>query len=163
MKKLAKINRVVRNFVQSIADIDEVEMDKEFCLLHNFNRNGFIEDAKLTYSLLVDDSDYQFLENAFRLGLEYEYSVFTISLLHEIGHFFTLENFPKNERKAYNRAVQVIEVSENRKLITAKEANARYFELPIEKVATLWAIDYANNHYEKLVAFEQKMGRLLAK
>ena len=75
----------------------------------------------------------------------------TITLLHEVGHFASEQNF-----EGYNRkdALKVIDT------VPLYFRNFAYFELPDENSATQWAIDWLSNPTNRKIAkaFEQSLG-----
>lgn len=85
----------------------------------------------------------------------------TLSLLHELGHICTnddLENW-----NWLNRAEALDDIDEKCK--TRREKNFAYFELPDEKAATDWAIEWLQNPENRKLAkaFEKKFFACLEK
>lgn len=75
----------------------------------------------------------------------------TISLLHELGHAMTENQIPED----YDRDFATFEIFV--KADTEEEANALYFNLPDETLATNWAIEWLSNpeNRKKAKAFEK--------
>lgn len=72
--------------------------------------------------------------------------VYTFSLLHEIGHYITLEGIPSD-------IVYQKYIDEERKIpyhLSSSEFNKRYREISIERMADLWAIDFIETYPEVL-------------
>ena len=91
-------------------------------------------------SLIVvnpSDTDIDFLNFSRKLGLNIEVSSFTISFFHELGHNETID-FVK-EYKGNKNKLSLID----------------YFNLEEELEATLWAIDYCNNHMDIVKQIEE--------
>lgn len=90
-------------------------------------------------SLIVvnpSDNSVDFLNFSRKLGLNTEVSSFTISFFHELGHNETID-FVK-EYKGDKNKLNLID----------------YFNLEEELEATLWAIDYCNNHMDVVKQIE---------
>lgn len=82
-------------------------------------------------------------------------NIFTISLLHEVGHYFTLSNFSEMELETAHLAKKTIQ--EMLKMDSSNdEIYTLYFDLNIEKIATAWAIDYYKNHTKRCERFYSK-------
>ena len=83
------------------------------------------------------------------------FSDITISILHELGHLTTTEkvrpNFSIQQRE------ELVEALTN-KYRDYKELNYAYFEMPDEKSATEWAIEWLSNAENRKIAkaFEKK-------
>jgi hypothetical protein len=75
--------------------------------------------------------------------------IFLWCLLHEIGHHETLCLFNEKEFDEYLEFVTDAE--------QGKHTNAEYCICPIEWSATDWAVEYANNHFEELSIFWDKL------
>lgn len=74
------------------------------------------------------------------------------SILHEVGHFFTWDWEEWDEEQP---ARMVIESVTKKKALMSVESirrksQFRHFNLPLEWMATAWAIDYAVAHLEEL-------------
>ena len=82
------------------------------------------------------------------LGLIDNYSIDTMSFLHELGHAETLIDL---DDKKYAKAIKA---KANLKG-TEEEKEFTYYNLYDEKEATLWAIDFANNNKEATKKLEK--------
>ena len=94
-------------------------------------------------SLIVvdfNDKDEAFLNFARKNGLNKEVSAFTISFLHELGHNETIDFVEEYEGDKENLSLE------------------EYFNLEEEFEATMWAIEYCNEHKSVI----DKIERLLA-
>ena len=122
-------------------DLSVVEAD-DFYYMPETDEIGF---SKYVYQ----EHDDKFLKFAQELGLEYDVDVFLLSLLHEVGHYFTIED---EELDAYWKI----------RLDKGAPTNVdEYYRDPIEAAATKWAVDYINDNFneiEKLtnMIFEQE-------
>lgn len=71
---------------------------------------------------------------------------YVFSLLHEIGHYITLEGIPADViTHNYNQAMNKIDFSLN-----AYDYEKAYREINIERMADLWAIDFIETYPEVL-------------
>lgn len=78
---------------------------------------------------------------------------FIYSLFHEYGHAMTMSNFSDRERTAYFAAKNYI-------LQNVKDKDTRdfaYFNLPLERAASEWAVKYINEHYDELVEWANEI------
>lgn len=78
---------------------------------------------------------------------------FIYSLFHEYGHAMTMRNFSDREITAYFAA-------KNYLLRNIKDSDTRdfaYFNLPIERAASEWAVKYINEHYDELVEWANEI------
>lgn len=121
----APINEVLNTYFSAHDFNVSAEMGTDFCYWY--------EEEIVDYTLVVSERmDNLFLDFARRNGLKVDCGIFILSLFHEVGHSLTLEFFKDRDRNKDNLPPE------------------KYFNLPEEKAATLWAIDYINNHVEEL-------------
>lgn len=91
-------------------------------------------------------TDEHFMQFMYEYGLRSrEINSFTISLLHEIGHYMTLHCFSKEIRET-DRVAKENCISDG-----TISTNYWYWELPTEFAANMWAIDWANSHPDEVV------------
>ena len=77
---------------------------------------------------------------------------FILPLLHEVGHFYTLNSFSDDEIEDYSLQVEKIEeeIKQNKvSSIDGDKYRFMYYHLEIEKVATTWAVDYYKNNKKR--------------
>ena len=111
-------------------DLSVVEAD-DFYYMPETDEIGF---SKYVYQ----EHDDKFLKFAQELGLEYDVDVFLLSLLHEVGHYFTIED---EELDAYWKI----------RLDKGAPTNVdEYYRDPIEAAATKWAVDYINDNFNEI-------------
>lgn len=67
------------------------------------------------------------------------------SIFHELGHKMTISQFDELQFDSYLSKVDEIEEMDD-----TKEKNFLYFNLPLERVASEWARDFINSHYEEI-------------
>lgn len=109
-----------------------------------------LNDDTIYFSLLITErSDKlfkEYIEKTFHFIVP---NIFIISLLHEVGHYFTLYSFSKMKLKNAHQTKELIE-NELEKITTDDPlydiVYSKYFDLNIEKAATAWAIDYYKNN-----------------
>lgn len=98
----------------------------------------------------------RFFENALSLTDEINASPFTLIVLHEIGHYFTLDDFDDeyfNEMTAYEMILS--------ETATRKECELFHFQLPYEEAATKWAIDFIKENQDIIKELEKKIKTIL--
>ena len=88
----------------------------------------------------LNDKDEAFLNFARKNGLNKKVSAFTVSFLHELGHNETIDFVEEYEGDKENLSLE------------------EYFNLEEEFEATMWAIEYCNEHKNII----DKIERLLA-
>ena len=80
-----------------------------------------------------------------KFGVEMsESAYFLFSLLHEVGHHYTLGSLTEEDLKYESFCREVLSYSDD----TPKEVNEAYFNLPAEILATQWALEYMLNNQE---------------
>ena len=70
-----------------------------------------------------------------------KYSDMLLGVLHEIGHIYTIEQADESE---YLQDVDLLYNLREKDLISAEQMNYFYLRLPLESLATQWAIDFIN-------------------
>lgn len=114
-------------------------------------------DAKslITYALIIPvDNDKWFFEYATSLGLKYDCGNFILSFFHEIGHSETLHLLEDEEEEEIWKVKNNLTFEEFEK---SKEKANIYFDLPDEKLATQWAVDYINENVGKVRELSNKL------
>ena len=100
----------------------------------------WISDNTITYALLISDQhEDTFLKFVKELFPEIHADIFLWSLLHELGHNETNDDFDDKDHQEYRNFI-------NRQDITDEE----YYSCPIELAATLWAGEYIQNHIDEI-------------
>ena len=120
-----------------------------------------VEDETFYYNIILDEvsfakniplsHDKEFVDFYNSLGLIYDCGPFLMSFLHEVGHYFTLEDEELDEywEDYLNNA--------NTLQLTA------YYNHPIEKAATIWAVEYINKNIDKIKSLENKLNERIDK
>lgn len=99
------------------------------------------EDNRVYFSIIVAERSDRLFKQYVSTHFNFEApSIFMLSLLHEVGHAYTLHTFSKLRLKTAHEAKKIIE--EALEMDDSDEIYSLYFDLSIEKVATAWAVDY---------------------
>lgn len=111
------------------------------------------EEQRVYFSIIVSErSDRlfkEYIEKEFHFNVT---NIFMISLLHEVGHFFTLKNFSKKKIRAAHEEKDII--AEALEMDNSNdEIYSLYFNLDIEKAATAWAVKYYKEHTKRCEDF----------
>lgn len=120
------------------------------------------EDERVYFSIMVSERADRLFKQYVLSHFHFEISnIFMISLLHEVGHAFTLNSFSKMEIKNDHLAKETIE-----EMLHADDSDdiySLYFDLKIERVATAWAIDYYKANKKRCDDFYSKFVSALKK
>lgn len=130
------------------------DLDIEFSYIYERKTS-----PKITYSFfsepITDRGFKKYLEDTFGSSIPY-CSIFTISLLHELGHHITI---PRLSKKRLEKAIKEKERLENNYKGTTdrelSELQYNYCKLYIERIATKKAIQIIRNNREKIEDFEK--------
>ena len=99
------------------------------------------EDDRVYFSIMVTERSDRLFKQYVSTHFHFETpSIFMLSLLHEVGHAYTLHTFSKMRLETAHEAKEIIE--EALEIDNSDEIYSLYFDLSIEKVATAWAVDY---------------------
>lgn len=128
-KKLDEIDEILNDFVAAY-DV-KVVPDSDFAYYHG--------SSIITYAVVISKRmDRLFMEYARTLGLQSNADVFMVSFFHELGHHETLDDF-EDEVLDY-----CLDTKDS--LGTTDEDCRLYFDLPDERAATKWAVDFINEN-----------------
>lgn len=98
----------------------------------------------------ISTNDYDFIVCLRKLGLLYDFDCITLSVLHELGHFMTENNFTDT---------QWDKDSEKKEKLSTKYSGSKlnfiYWSCITEKVANLWLVDFVNNNKELVEDLEE--------
>lgn len=131
--------KIVRNFIKTICPEIRVR----------FKRNSnYYESSNCTiYIDLADKNDGGFMRHLrYNHGftLAYKYSLLMWTILHELGHYFTEDEYEDSEEDTEIRNLCSLidrEISDN-----DSELQDVYFNLKTEWVATEWAINFVKSN-----------------
>lgn len=118
------------------------------------------EDERVYFSILYTERS----DRLFKQYIQKEFNfdppnLFMISLLHEVGHAYTLPTFSKTIIKATNKAKKLIEKELEKN--DSDTIYSSYFDLSIEKVATAWAVDYYKSNKTRCDEFYSRFEKTL--
>ena len=156
MKAKKELNKAITKLVRPFG-IKKARMASEW--MFDFG------ESKVEYTLDQDWSDEaynDFLKNEFNLDNP---NIFVISLLHEIGHHMTEDDFDDMD----DIAIFVQKQRTLERLATAKSDEERkimevdYFKIPDEYAATAWAVDFYTNHRKECKKMVKKVGKAIRK
>lgn len=134
------INDEVNSFIQIFNEDYTAEIGSDFCC---YPTTGEIEWSLL----IVDSGGIAFFKNfCSRYPEVVDFNIFTLSLLHEIGHLETVldMDFESTRKRASGLT------------------NEQYFELHDEKIATDWAGNWIHNNYSLAKATDDYFSNLLS-
>lgn len=113
------------------------------------------DDERVYFSIAVSERADRLFKQYVLSHFHFKISnIFMISLLHEVGHAFTLGNFSKMEIKTDHFEKETIE-----EMLDADDSDdiySLYFDLKIEKVATEWAVNYYKENTKRCEDFYSK-------
>lgn len=126
-------------------------------------------DNLITYAFTFVDIDADgFLASVERLNPEVNADIFLWSLLHEIGHHETIDTLTDKQnrycdkfKEKLNKRIKKFNkrMSKGKKVkLSAVVKLEDYYDVLDEKLATEWAVEYANSHQEELAEFWNKLG-----
>ena len=138
-KELKKINEAVRNFVQSINEEYDCEMGLDFM--------AQLDTDIIVWSILtVEESGEAFYNNFIsRFPKAKGFSLFTLSVLHEVGHLET-ENEMEDDTDTRNNEIMTDE---------------EYFNLFNERIATDWAGYWIEKNFQKAINLDDTFRNVL--
>ena len=148
IKGLKRVNKIINEFCDQFGVT--ARPAAEFIAI--------LEDREITYSFVVTDpADKYFIPFINKLAPDITADIFLVSLFHEIGHLYTQFNFSE---ETWNRGWETkeaiskaIELCEERDEALIEMKNNEYFNLPEEKAATLWGINYIRTHEQEVAEF----------
>lgn len=135
------IDRRISNFVKKFG-IARVNYGERFY----YKTNGEIQYT--AYRAKGDDDLIEWIYDNY--GITIEPYLFMFSLLHEVGHHMTVGNFSEEDL-----ATEM--VLREHFIPNLKNPNDLYFELPTEKAATMWALNYLNENFDECWDFQAKI------
>jgi len=115
---------------------------------------------KIGYAIAESENQIKcFADYCNQLGLAHSLEYFTLAFFHELGHNETLDIVSDAE---YNKSLKEKAKLNKLKVITDKD-KYKYYNLPIEQIATQWAVDYINDNIAKIKDFETNVFYLIQK
>lgn len=156
VKGKKKLNKAITKLVKPFG-ISEAKLSKEFAYYFNDEHIDFC----VTCNTYTDNLFDEFVEKEF--GFKNPYP-FIISILHEIGHHMTGDQFDDIYDKIFKKKDSIdakMAKAKNKKQV--KKLEFEYFALPDEWAATEWAVDYFTQHREECDEMYKKACKALCK
>lgn len=146
------MSKYLENVIKELTD-GEVEIE--------YSKNGFFYDVDNggTIYYTLNDSFYHdidwrtFLNDKFDFALT-PYNWFTMSILHELGHHYTIDYFDAVE---WNSMCELIDSEDSH------EINFYHFNQPNELVATQFAVDYYRKNKTEMNRINRKFKKAFKK
>ena len=141
MKKLhgvKKMNKRFRKLFRKATNLDiPIKLSSDFFY--------FPKKKKITYTILLGDRADRnfrgFIKNFFGYEIDSEFEIFVLSVLHEIGHYSTYDFISEGDKQlSKEEAVKITNLL--REDPQNDEIYSRHFALPLEIIATTWAINF---------------------
>ena len=143
LKGKKQINRIMNNYLRKFGL--KTFLDTDF--------SAYMEDKEIGYALIVTDaSDKYFIPFCESIDKDVKADAFLLSMFHEIGHHMTWDDFSDAQIDKGWAAKEIIEqiIKEtDDKEVIARE-NYNYFNLPEERAATEWGINYIKTHADEV-------------
>ena len=146
VKGLELFNKVVDKFVSKWDCSARVGTEFAYFYLTN----------EISWSLLVtEDADKYFQSFLNENFSDITADTFIWSLLHEVGHHETIDDWTPEEQEEFDAKKDFIE--ELYKAKQDKKISYLYFSLPDEYAATCWAADYIRENPEEIEALLEEL------
>lgn len=153
-----ELNDCITNFIYALG-YDEIDcfLSTDFEYYHSTREIG--------YTLFENESTSKALIEFLRKNYSYipKCSLFTFSLLHELGHYLTIDTFTKEEINNYYKEIKTYVIEEYDSKEEIKRKQMRYAATPIEKAASDVAIDILKCYYDIIVDFEMEIKKKILK
>jgi len=153
LKGVKRINNILNEFLAQFELTAEIDSDFAY-----YDRCNLI-----TYSLIVPSvMDKWFKEFAKIIDSRLSCDIFLLSLCHEIGHNMTVDEFDDSDWAVIDDDKELINTAYNEAAQEGKEDLQKvlafaYFDLPDERAATSWAVNYIMTHQQEIVDLWQKL------
>lgn len=148
-KAIAEITNILDTWLKENGFDLTTRFEQDFGYYHN-------EDV-IAFSLLTtektEESFGEFVED---LGGYYDLN-FLNSFFHELGHHETYEDISDED---YFYGQKVKNYLANKKELDKYDLYT-YFNLPIERAATKWGVEYINNHTPKVMELNEKIREII--
>lgn len=146
VKGLELFNKVVDKFVSKWDCSARVGTEFAYFYLTN----------EISWSLLVtEDADKYFQSFLNKNFPDITADTFIWSLLHEVGHHETIDDWTEEEQEFFDSEKERID--ELYRQSTNKDLSYLYFNLPDEYAATCWAADYIRENPEEIEALLEEL------
>lgn len=144
LKGIVKINRVLDKFLEPFDCTADLGTD--FCYIYS--------ESKIEYALVESEQSIaDFMGSVNRLHPRVKADCFLWSFLHELGHNETMNEMTDEEIDESEAIKEKIEKGELSKFA--------YYDTVEERLATEWAVEYAETHTEELLTFWNKLQKAI--
>lgn len=132
-------------------NIDKLEkwVKKNFNLQIDIKLGDYFEyyyyEDLITISKDVPPHFIGYLRYCNKLGLNKYIDPGLIAFLHELGHKMTIDSYMGFLNEAVNRISFILDIPSHTQIL-ADIKSWLHYRVPVEREATLWAIDYINNN-----------------
>lgn len=140
LKGIKKLNKqITKAFRKAVfADCPKMYADTDF--------SYWMDSEEITYGLVVTDYADKMMTTWVKDTFDFKIgNIFVFSILHELGHYFTEDDFTDEEMDADTELKETLEDGLTKLRRRSKEYNElyqSYFGLPTEYSATKWAVDW---------------------
>lgn len=113
-------------------------------------------EKRVSYALVVIEDEHKWFEDSISIiDPDITCDPFLSSILHEIGHIETFQSIDENDLEDCLSTIADLEYRALSDISKEElhEINKLYFEVPIEKKATEWAIQYMREHTKEVTQF----------
>ena len=120
----------------------------------------FPGDGKVSFKIIEEDFSDELFIDFIRENFGYTvFNSFIISLLHEVGHHYTLDliDDETNAFCEFEKERISVDLANATTKEEIKELNYQYFNLPDEIEATAWAVEYAEKHPQQIKRMWRKV------
>lgn len=139
LSTIETINRTIDAFISQFGEYS-CRMGTDFCVYLNEN----VIEWTLIY---VENGGEAFYNNFVKRFPQAEnLGLFTLSLLHELGHLETEDEIIEDERE-FDKNI----------------SNEEYFNLPNETIATNWAGEWIESHLKEAESLDRKLEKIIFK
>lgn len=140
------IINTIKNFIWSIADVD---------VIFDTDDGTYYDGDTETININLDElnQDYGFLRHlrvVHKCEFCNKYSPLLWAILHEVGHYYTLDDYDNEEEEDERIALSLLDDD----VLHNPMVQDRYFNLPSEWGATEWAIHFVENNAELCKEFD---------
>lgn len=118
------------------------------------------EDDRVYFTIAISERADRLFKDYISTRFDFDVpNIFVMSLLHEVGHAYTLYTFSKKRINADHEAKELIEQA--LEMDDSDEIYSLYFDLDIERVATSWAVDYYKANRKRCDDFYKSFSKKL--
>ena len=154
MNEKIVIEYIIKSFLLKFnINLNVVYGDTEFC---------YVDETETIYvcNMVDDETDKIFEKVCLELGLENNCPLFILSILHEVGHYVDFNITHQSSVDDFDLLETFVALTGLLRVPTDDDVYT-YMTSYREKVATQWAVDFANEHYEECIDLWNKIVKIL--